>query len=87
MTKLSDLPNIGPTVEAQLQRVGITTPQELQAVGAKDAWLRIQATDPSACIQRLQALEGAIRGVKKSQLPPDVKADLKAFYQQHKIAQ
>ena len=30
------------------------------------------------------ALEGAIRGVKKSMLPDEVKADLKEFYQQHR---
>lgn len=34
----------------------------------------------SACIHRLLALEGAIQGVKKTDLPDAVKADLKAFY-------
>ena len=84
MGELAKLPNIGKTVEEQLNRVGITTVEELKTAGAKQAWLRIQEIDESACIHRLLALEGAIRNVKKVELPDDVKADLKAFYQWHK---
>ena len=84
MGELSELPNIGKAVEAQLVQVGIYSADELKKIGAKEAWLRIQAIDESACIHRLMALEGAIRGVKKSQLPDEVKADLKAFYLQHR---
>ena len=47
--------------------------------------LKIRQIDPYACIHRLLALEGAIEGVKKSLLPDEVKVDLKAFYQQHKM--
>lgn len=72
-------------VEGQLEQVGIHTEQDLRSVGAKQAWLKTQVIDPSACIHRLLALEGAIRGVKKAELPTDVEADLKAFYQWHKI--
>lgn len=84
MGELSKLPNIGKTVEEQLNQVGITTVEELKVTGAKQAWLKIQSIDESACINRLQALEGAIRGVKKADLPDDVKADLKEFYQWNK---
>lgn len=80
MGELSKLPNIGKTVEEQLIQVGINSPEELANIGAKDAWLRILEIDESACINRLMALEGAIRGVKKNLLPDDVKADLKEFY-------
>ena len=85
MGELSKLPNIGKAVEAQLIQVGIETPEALRQVGAKAAWLKIQEIDPSACIHRLLALEGAIQGVKKTGLPDAVKADLKAFYQAHKL--
>lgn len=84
MGELSNLPNIGKVVEEQLLRVGIDSAEELKRIGAREAWLRIQEIDESACIHRLMALEGAIRGVKKSMLPDEVKADLKAFYQQHR---
>ena len=84
MGELSKLPNIGKVLEMQLSQVGILTEVDLKSVGAKQAWLKIQEIDESACIHRLLALEGAIQGVKKTVLPDDVKADLKAFYQCHK---
>ena len=67
-------------MEAQLIQVGIETPEALREIGAKAAWLKIQEIDPSTCIHRLLALEGAIQGVKKTVLPDAVKADLKVFY-------
>ena len=85
MGELSKLPNIGNAVEAQLILVGIETPEALRQVGAKAAWLKIQEIDPSACIHRLLALEGAVQGVKKTELSDAMKADLKAFYQEHKL--
>lgn len=84
MGELSELQNIGKVVEEQLVKVGISTAEELKKIGAKEAWLKIQEIDESACIHRLMALEGAIRGVKKSLLPADVKEDLKEFYQWRK---
>lgn len=84
MGELSKLPNIGKTVEDQLNLVGILTEAQLKEIGAKQAWLKIQEIDESACINRLQALEGAIQGVKKTELADDVKADLRDFYQWHK---
>ncbi len=84
MGELAQLPNIGKTVEEQLEQVGIHSAEELRLEGAKAAWLKIQVVDESACIHRLMALEGAIRGVKKTLLPEETKADLKAFYQQHR---
>lgn len=84
MGGLSRLPNIGNVVEGQLNQAGIFTEEELRSAGAKQAWLQIQKIDASACIHRLLALEGAIRGVKKKELPDDVKADLKDFYQWHR---
>ena len=64
--------------------VGIQTVDELKDIGAKEAWLKIQEIDESACIHRLMALEGAIEGIKKTMLSDDVKADLKEFYQRNK---
>ena len=84
MGELSKLPNIGKTVEEQLQQAGITTVGELKSWGAKAAWLKIQEIDETACIHRLLALEGAIRGIKKNLLPEEIKADLREFYREHK---
>ena len=85
MGALSKLPNIGKNVEEQLNQVGINTVDELAKAGSKEAWLRILEIDESASINRLMALEGAIRGIKKNMLPDEVKADLKAFYQKNKM--
>lgn len=78
---LSNLPNIGDEVARQLNEVGIFTYEELKRVGAKNAWLKIQSIDESACIHRLLALEGAIQGVKKTLLSKEIKDELKEFYQ------
>ena len=85
MGELTKLPNIGKVVEEQLNQVGIETEDDLKAIGAKQAWLKIQEIDESACIHRLMALEGAIEGKKKALLPDEKKAELKRFYQEHKI--
>lgn len=84
MGELSQLPNIGPELERQLNEAGISTPGQLCGLGSREAWLRIQRSDPSACLLRLQALEGAVQGVKKARLSPDCKAALKEFYHAHK---
>ncbi|MDC7286280.1 TfoX/Sxy family protein [Blautia schinkii] len=80
MGELSKLPNIGPAVEEQLNAVGIATYEQLKEIGSKQAWLKIQEIDSSACINRLYALEGAVRQIKKSELPAEIKAELKEFY-------
>lgn len=86
MGELQNLPNIGEKLEIQLHEVGIDTFAQLKAVGSKEAWFRILSRDPSACIMRLFALEGAIRGIRWHNLDEDVKKELKAFYRQHKGA-
>ena len=84
MGELSKLPNIGKTVEAQLIEAGIDSPEKLKEFGSRAAWLKIQENDPSACYNRLCALEGAGRGVRWHDLPPEVKEELKDFYKEHK---
>ena len=84
MGELAKLPNVGKKVEEQLIQVGIDSADKLKRSGAKEAWLKIQEIDESACIHRLMALEGAIQGVKKTMLSDEVKADLKEFCQGHK---
>ena len=84
MGELAKLPNMGKILEAQLEAVGIATPEALRETGSRAAWLRIRAADPSACFHSLCALEGALRGVRWHALDGPVKADLKEFYQSHK---
>jgi DNA transformation protein len=80
MGELSDLPNIGSKLEAQLNEVGIEKIEQLKEIGSKQAWLDIKAIDSSACINRLCALEGAIQGIRWHNLSVEVKSELKEFY-------
>lgn len=84
MGELTKLPNIGTELKKQLNDVGIATEEELRNVGSREAWLRILQRDPSACLMRLSALEGAIQGVRWHYLDCATKESLKEFYNKHK---
>lgn len=81
MEKLTDLPNIGPVLAGNLEKAGVETPDRLRELGAEEAFLRIRTrVDPTACLHQLEALAGAAAGVRKSLLPPERKAELKAWF-------
>lgn len=81
MEKLTDLPNIGTVLAGNLEKIGIESPELLRQIGAREAFLRIRAeVDPGACLHQLEALEGAVNGIKKSLLPAQAKEELKAWY-------
>ncbi|MBC8530429.1 TfoX/Sxy family protein [Gehongia tenuis] len=80
MGKLTELPNVGRVLEERLEAVGIATAEELKKAGAKEAFLRLRERDPGACLHELMALEGAVRGVRKYDLPPEIQDDVKAFF-------
>ena len=84
MGELTKLPNIAAKLESQLADVGITTIKQLKQIGSRESWLRILSRDPSACIMRLSALEGAIQGIRWHYLDDETKNSLKEFYKQHK---
>ena len=67
-----------------LKNIGKNTYEDLKDYGAEKAWLKIQSIDESACIHRLMALEGAILGIKKFELPQIRKDELKEFYNKYK---
>ena len=81
MEQWKDTPNIGPVLAENLKRIGVAAPEQLRELGAEDAFARIRAqVDPTACLHQLEALAGAVAGVKKSLLPPERKAELKSWY-------
>ena len=81
MSRLEELPNFGAVMVQKLKEAGIETPEQLGARGAKQAWRQIRAlADPDICLSALQALEGAVRGVRWHDLPAEAKQELKAFY-------
>ena len=81
MEKLTDLPNIGPVLAGNLEKAGIETPDRLWELGAEEAFLRIRTrVDSTACLHQLEALAGAAAGIRKSLLPQERKAELKAWF-------
>ncbi len=78
--KLKELPNIGPELARLLDEAGVHDAEELRALGTQEVFLRLKAHDPDACFHKLTAIEGAVQGVRKSQLAPERKAQLRAFF-------
>lgn len=48
MGELSKLIGIGKVMEEQLNQAGITTEEQLQKTGSRQAWLKIREIDESA---------------------------------------
>ena len=82
---LTQLPNIGKVVAEKLIQVGITTTEELKALGTEQSFIRLQTVDETACLSMLQALEGAIQGIRWHDLPKERKEKLKEFYRLRRI--
>lgn len=79
MPDLTSMRNIGTEMARKLAAVGVRTPEELAAAGAKEAFFRLKTRYPRVCLVHLYALEGAVRGMDFNALPQEVKADLKEF--------
>jgi len=78
---LTLLPNIGHALIKKLQDVGITSIEELKAVGSKKAINKIAILQNGrACINMLYAVEGAIQGVRWYGLSKERKDELKEFF-------
>ena len=78
--ELKELPNIGPELARLLNEAGVRDAEELRALGTQEAFLRLKARDPDACFHKLTAIEGAVHGIRKSQLAPERKTQLRAFF-------
>jgi DNA transformation protein and related proteins len=81
MSELLKLPNVGKVLEENLLAVGIETLEQLQEIGAEEAFRRIRLQrDPGACLHMLYGIQGAIFGIPDKLLPADSKQELKAFF-------
>jgi len=81
MSGLSDLPNLGKTVIAQLEAAGIRTAAQLKRLGSVGAALKLQAQGVSVCASKLSALEGAIRGVRWHSIPAEERKALRERFE------
>ena len=79
MAELTSMRNIGRELARKLTAAGVDSPEKLAEAGAKEAFFRMKTLYPGVCLVHLYALEGAVRDVDFNALPPETKADLKAF--------
>jgi DNA transformation protein len=85
MGKLSDMPNIGATLEKKLIEAGIFNSESLRELGSKEAFMRLRMIDNTVCLNMLCALEGAIQGIRWHGLADACKGDLKEFFQRSNL--
>jgi DNA transformation protein and related proteins len=62
MTSASSIPNIGPATEAELARAGIRSAEELRAVGAHEAYVRMVAAGTRPHFISYYVLHMALQG-------------------------
>jgi DNA transformation protein len=76
---LAAVKNIGAVTAGRLDDVGVRTLDQLEALGPIEAYRRVKAKYPrETTLVCLYALQGALWDVHWNDLPPEVKAQLKA---------
>ncbi len=78
--RLKDLPNMGARMEMLLREVGINSVKTLREEGAKRCWLKLKAANQHLGLNILFALQGAISGHHLAVLPPEVKKELRDWF-------
>jgi len=73
---IEELKNLGGTNARILHAAGITSPAQLQELGAVGAYIRVRRTGVHAGLNLLYALEGALRDTSWTELPYSVRASL-----------
>lgn len=80
MAGLTSMMNIGREMARKLNSVGIDSPEQLLALGSREAFARLKKAYPQVCLVHLYALEGAVTQSEFNALPAAVKQELKAFH-------
>jgi DNA transformation protein len=80
MGTLSELPNIGETMEKRLASVGIYDVETLRRIGSKEAFIKLRLLEGDTCFSYLCGLEGAIQNIRWHYLSKETKDDLKKFF-------
>jgi len=78
MIPINNLPNIGPKSAQWLESVGICTEEDLEELGAVEAYRRVKAAFPDkVSLNMLWGLQGALLDLPWNELPPEMKEKLK----------
>ena len=77
---IEQLMNIGPRTAKRLEAVGIPTAEDLECIGAVEAYRRLMWCFPERTTRiALYALEGALLDIHWNRLPSERKVDLDAL--------
>lgn len=69
---------IGPKTDQRLASVGIRNAETLRAIGAVEAFRRLQAAFPQdTSLNALWGMQGFLMGIPWTKIPPELKARLK----------
>ena len=71
MTTPLKLRNIGPKSAAWLRQVGLRTEDDLRAIGALEAFMRVKRAGFKPSLNLLYALEGALVGCHWQEVPQE----------------
>jgi len=77
--RVSNLVNIGPKLERLLNEVGIHEAEKLKEIGSVEATYLLYQKDRD-CINKLFAIEGAIRGIRWHNIRHEEKIQLKESF-------
>jgi hypothetical protein len=70
------LRNIGPKSAAWLRQVGLRTEEDLRAIGALEAFMRVKRAGFKPSLNLLYALEGALLGCHWQEVPAERRGEL-----------
>ena len=76
MNTLPKLRNIGPKSAAWLRQVGLRSREDLEAVGAVEAFMRVRRAGFKPSLTLLYALEGALLDCHWQQVPDERRSEL-----------
>ena len=79
-TPVSQIRNLGPKSEAMFARAGITSAEQLRAIGAEAAYLRLLKTGTRPHFIGFYALWLGLQGRPWNDLQPDEKAALRKVF-------
>jgi nucleotidyltransferase/DNA polymerase involved in DNA repair len=83
LTPIEKAQGLGPTMGAELRRVGIASKEELQAIGLQDAWARLIERYPGRLNRNAAyGLAAAVLEMDWRRLPAEVKAEILTMSQQ-----
>jgi DNA transformation protein len=76
---MTPIKNMGPKSRVWLHEIGINTLEDLQTIGAVEAYRRLKTTFPTEItLNMLWGLQAAILNTHWKMLTPEMKAELKA---------